>query len=144
MQIVMIGIAIVATLIILSVRIHNQSDGRRTKHDLQWLAQHGKRVLASVTNVQVEQEWKAEGHDQLNLWNGAYEQIRTFQPCATITTLWTDPQANRNYIFTFKVRSESEAQPFLKGRQVPVLFDPQHPERYIVDAQGESAGLRQA
>jgi hypothetical protein len=135
MHIMMIGIVLIAMLIILSMRIHSQGDGRRTKHDPQWLEQHGKRVLASVTNVQVEQDWKYEGRYQLNPWNGAYEQARTRQPCATITTLWTDHQANRNYTFTFKIRSESEAQPFLKGRQVPVIFDPQHPEQYTVDEQ---------
>ena len=135
MPIVLIGIALGVTLIILCMRMRHQSDGRRTKDDPQWLEQHGKRVLASVTNAQVKQDWEYEGRYQLNPWNGADEQVRTWQPCASITTLWTDPQTNRNYTFTFKVRSESEAQPFLKGRQVPVIFDPQHPERYTVDAQ---------
>lgn len=135
MHVMMIGIAVVATLIILSMRMHNHSDGRRIKHDPHGLEQHGKRVLALVTDVQVEQDWKYEGRYQLNPWNGAHEQVRTCQPCATITTLWTDPQANRNYTFTFKVRSEGEAQPFLNGRQVPVIFDPQHPEQYAIDAQ---------
>ena len=107
MHIVMIGIALIATLIIFSMHMHNQSNGRRAKHDPQWLKQHGKGVLASVTNVQVEQDWKDEGRDQLNPWNGADEQARSCQPCATITTLWTDPQANRDY--TFKVRSASKA-----------------------------------
>ena len=84
MHFVMIWIALVATHIIISMRILTQSDGWRTKHDPHRLAQHGKRVLASVTNVQGGQEWKDEGRDQLNPRHGTDEQVRTCQPCAPI------------------------------------------------------------
>jgi hypothetical protein len=81
-----------------------------------WLRRHGKRVVAMVTSIRHETGKTPAGFPRDNYY---------------VTATWTNPWTGRTY--TFWTWIMNQRPDYTKGSLVPVLVDPNHPERYIMD-----------
>ena len=128
-----IGFALAVSLITLPILVHFIQGNSRTSEDTNRLEEHRKRVIALVTEVKTEQDWKYENGYQWNAWEGGYQHPRKWQTFYSVTARWTDGQTKLNYFFDVKVWSDEIARKPVPGNTVSILFDPRHPERYDVD-----------
>ena len=135
MYLLIIGIAIAASLTTILILVRIIRGNSHTTEDTNWLETHGKRVLALVTEVKTAQDWKYENGYQWNAWEGGYQHPRKWQTFYSVTARWTDGQSKSNYFFDAKVWSDEVDRKPIAGNTASVLFDPRHPERYHVDIQ---------
>jgi hypothetical protein len=85
-------------------------------YQLRWLQAHGKQIIALVTSIRHETGKTA--------WGIARENYH-------VTAKWTNPRTGRTHTFwTWIIDSRPG---FAQGSLVPVLIDPNHPERYRLD-----------
>ncbi len=80
-----------------------------------WLAQHGRRIVADIVEVAADRSVK---RNRRSTWR--------------ITAQWADPLSRKIHVFK-SARVRFDPTPFLKGETVPVLIDPDHPRRHMVD-----------
>jgi len=130
-----IGIALAASLITIPILVYIIRGTSRNTEGTNRLEEHGKRVIALVTEVKTAQDWKYEKGYQWNAWEGGYQHPRKWQTFYGVTARWTNGQTKLNYFFDVKVWSDEVARKPVAGNTASVLFDPKHPERYHVDVQ---------
>ena len=79
------------------------------------LQHHGRQITAMVTSIRHETGKTAWGFLRDNYY---------------VTATWTNPRNGRRYTFWTWVMNSRPA--FTQGSLVPVLIDPNHPERYAL------------
>jgi hypothetical protein len=79
--------------------------------------QDGVRVLATIADIQISQEWKEGERWERSLWDGRLTRQKTWQTYYDMTAEWTYPQTKQHYLFIVNLR---------------------HPERSAVDVQSFS------
>ena len=133
MNLLIIGITLLPILILIPIVIHRIVKNSKSKQDPDWLKQHGKLVIAQVTDVKPEQGWRYEDRLQWNAWEGRHEQARTWRTLYTITAVWTEPQTKVKYPFCLRVWADELVSMPNPNSSVPVLIDPRNPACYYVD-----------
>jgi hypothetical protein len=83
---------------------------------LRWLRSHGKQVTALVTSIRHETGRTAWGIPRDNYY---------------VTARWTNPRTGRTHTFWTWITNSCPG--LAKGSLVPVLVDPNNPERYALD-----------
>lgn len=69
----LIGISAVVSLLFLASLAPAMIRKVRNAHDdVQWSMQDGARVLATITDVQIRQEWKEGERCERSLWDGSF------------------------------------------------------------------------
>ena len=108
---ILLTVFLVWGLIIFVLYIRN---GQKTA----WLLEHGKRITATVTNVETQQ-----------LSRG---QVMRGSPLTRYKVLasWCDPQTGQEY--TFERQRLYQAPQLQPGATVTVLLDPRNPRRYYI------------
>jgi len=84
-------------------------------YQITWLRHHGRQIIAMVTSIRHETGKTAWGISRDNYY---------------VTATWMNPRTGRTYAFWTWIMNSSPA--FKKGSLVPVLIDPNHPERYAL------------
>ena len=135
MKLLILGIALATVLLLITIPIVVRHLTKRSDNtlDLLWLKQHGKQVIALVTDIKSQQGWKYENGSQWNSWEGRYQQARAWRTFYDITALWIEPQTKQSYTFSFKLWADEVVSTPDTNSIVPVVFDPEHPEHYYVD-----------
>jgi hypothetical protein len=105
---------------------------RNARDDEHRLTQDGARVLATITNVQIKQEWKEGERWERNAWDGRLVRQKTWQTSYDVTAQWTHPQTKQSYLFRSKLWSDDVAKPPTTGQTVVFIVDPRHPEHSAV------------
>ena len=100
--------------------------------------QDGARVLVTITDVQIRQEWKEGERWERSLWDGRLVRQKTWQTYYDVTAEWMHAQTKQSYIFRSKVWCDDVAKPPIKGQTVVFIVDRCHPERSAVDVQSFS------
>ncbi|HZU65710.1 MAG TPA: DUF3592 domain-containing protein [Ktedonobacteraceae bacterium] len=85
-------------------------------HQMQWLKHHGRRIVAMVTSIRHEMGKTSAGFTRDNYY---------------VTATWTHPRTGKTY--TFWTWMIDRVPNYEKGSLVPVLIDPNHPERFAMD-----------
>jgi hypothetical protein len=85
-------------------------------YKIRWLQSHGRQITAKVTSIRQETGKTAWGFSQDNYY---------------VIATWTNPRTGRTHTFWTWVMNSRPA--YTKGSLVPVLIDPNHPERYALD-----------
>ena len=85
-------------------------------YKIRWLQSHGRQITAMVTSIRHETGKGAWGFSRDNYY---------------VTATWTNPRTGRTHTFWTWVMNSRPA--YTKGSLVPVLIDPNHPERYALD-----------
>lgn len=124
MHLLVIGITITASLIIIIVPLLAKSpiENTRNAHEnMEWLNQYGKRVMATVTHVQISQDWKDVDGWYRDPWDGTSKQKKTWQTYYEITTQWIDPRTKQVYRFRSKPWSDDVPRKPVEGNTVQVI-----------------------
>ena len=82
-------------------------------HKIRWLPSHGKQVTAMVTSIQHEEGKTKWGSPRDNYY---------------LTATWTSPRTGRTYTFWTWIMNCKPT--YTKGSLIPVLIDPNNPNRY--------------
>lgn len=130
-----IGLTIMLSIVIFSIvkslkRAHQ-------RHTIKWIKQHGKHVIATVTQVTSEGEWQyGSRRSRWNAWEGRYELERVWQTAYYVIAEWQDPQTRQ--VYTFKVRIDSPAgtRKYIQGYPLPVIFNPRYLEQCYMELPG--------
>ena len=100
--------------------------------------QDGVRVLASITDIQISQEWKEGERWERSLWDGRLTRQKTWQTYYDVTAEGTYPQTKQRYLFRGKVWTDDVAKTPTRGQAVVFIVNLRHPERSAVDVQSFS------
>jgi len=85
-------------------------------YKISWLRSHGRQIVAIVTSIRHETGKTACGFSRDNYY---------------VTATWTNPRTGRTHTFwTWVMNYRPE---YRQGSLVPVLIDPNNPERYTLD-----------
>lgn len=83
---------------------------------IDWLHQHGRRIVALVTSIRHEVGKTRAGFTRDNYY---------------LTATWTNPRTGRTYTFWTWVIGHTPD--YSQGSLVPVLIDPSDPRRYLME-----------
>jgi len=97
--------------------------------------QDGVRVLASITDIQISQEWKEGERWERSLWDGRLTRQKTWQTYYDVTAEWMYPQTKQRYLFRGKVWADDVAKTPTRGQTAVFIVNLRHPERSAVDVQ---------
>src|SRR5437588_2246917 len=100
--------------------------------------QDGARVLVTITDVQIRQEWKEGERWERSLWDGRLVRQKTWQTYYDVTAEWMHAQRKQRSLLHSKVWSDDVAKPPTPGQTVVFIVDLRHPERSAVDVQSFS------
>ena len=95
-------------------------------------------VLATITDVQIRQDWKEGERWERSLWDGSLVRQKTWQTYYDATAEWTYPQTKQRSLFRGKVWADDVAKTPTPGQTVVLIVDPRPPERPAVDVQSFS------
>ena len=129
MFVLLIILGVAASLIII-VNIVKYIKNTRRSDSMAWLKQHGKHVTATVKQVTMEQGWKyGNQFNRWNEWEGRYERERVWQTSYYVSAEWNDPETKQSYTFKVAIGSSPQAEKYIPGRLIHVIFNPKHPEQ---------------
>jgi hypothetical protein len=111
---------------------------RNACDDGSWPTQDGARVLVTVTDVQIRQEWKEGERWERSLWDGRLTRQKTWQTYYGVTAEWMHAQTKQRYLLHSKVWSDDVAKPPTPGQTVVFIVDLRHPEHSALDVQSFS------
>ena len=127
--------ALVGLLFFASLALTIMRKVRNASDDGSWPMRTGARVLATITDVQIRQEWKEGERWERSPWDGRLVRQKTWQTSYDVTAVWMHARTKQRFIFRSKVWSDDVAKPPTKGQTVVFIVDLRHPERSTVDVQ---------
>ena len=135
----MIGISAVVGLLLLAALALVMIRKERSAHDnVQWPLRDGVRVLATITDVQIRQEWKVGERWERSPWDGHLVRQKTWQTSYDVTAKWMHAQTKQSYIFRSKVWSDDVVKTPTLGQTAVFIVDLHHPDRSSADPQSFS------
>jgi hypothetical protein len=100
--------------------------------------QDGARVLVTITDVQIRQEWKEGERWERSLWDGRLVRQKTWQTYYGVTAEWMHARTKQRYLLHSKVWSDDVAKLPTPGQTVVFIVDPRHTQHSVVDVQSFS------
>ena len=85
-------------------------------YKIRWLRYHGRQIIAMVTSIRHETGKTTWGFTRDNYY---------------VTATWTNPLTGRTH--TFWAWGMNSCPAYTKGSLIPVLIDPQNPQRFVLD-----------
>ena len=135
----MSGITIVVILLIVaSLALAIRGYVRNAHDDVQWPRRDGTPVLATITDVQIKQDWKEGERWERSTWDGSLVRQRTWQTYYDVTAQWMHSQTKQSYTFRSTVWSDDVAKTPTAGDTIVFIVDLRHPQQYAVDLQSLS------
>ncbi len=137
----LIGISAAVSLVFLAslaLAMMRKRTVRNTRDNVHWPMQDGTRVLATITDVQIRQNWKEGERWERSLWDGSLIKQKTWQTSYDVTAECMHTQTKRRYLFRSKVWSDEVAKTPTTGQTVVFIVDLRHPQRSVVDVQSFS------
>ncbi len=126
----LIGISAVMSLLLLAfLALTMRRKVRNTHEGVLWSMQDGARVLATITDVQIRQDWKEGSRWERSLWDGRLVRQKTWRTSYDVTAEWMDAQTKQRYFLRSKVWSDDVVKPPTPGQKVVFIVDLRHPER---------------
>jgi hypothetical protein len=139
MTLLLIGINAVVSMLFLAFLALAFIRKVRNARDDAWLPmQDGARVLTTITDVQIGQDWKVGERWERSLWDGRLVKQKTWQTYYDVTAKWVDAQTKQSYFFRSKFWSDDVAKKPTTGQTVVFIADIRHPHRSAVDVQSFS------
>ena len=139
MMLLLIGINAVLSLLFLAfVALAIIRKVRNALDDVRLPMRDGARVLATITDVQIGQDWKEGERWERNSWDGRLVKQKTWHTYYDVTAKWVDAQTKRSYYFRSKIWFDDVAKKPTPGQTVVFIADIRHPHRSAVDVQSFS------
>src|SRR5260221_13493029 len=117
---------LVSLLIVASLALSIRGSRRNTHNDVHWPVRDGTRVLATITDVQIRQDWKEGERWERSLWDGSLVRQKTWQTSYDVTAEWMYGQTKQSYLFRSKVWSDDVAKAPTPGQTVVFIVDLRH------------------
>ena len=134
----LIGIsAVVSLLLLASLALVMMRKARNARDGVQW-PMRDRAVLATITDVQIRQDWKEGERWERGLWDGRLVRQKTWQTYYDVTAEWMHAQTKQRYLFRSKVWSDDVAKPPTPGQTVVFIVDLRHPQHSAADVQSFS------
>ena len=130
--------AVVSLLLLAALALTMIRKVRNARDDGSWPMRAGARVLATITDVQIRQDWKEGERWERSPWDGRLVRQKTWQTSYDVTAEWMDAQTKQSYILRSKVWSDDVAKPPTPGQTVVFIIDLRHLQRSAVDVQSFS------
>ena len=135
----LIGISAVISLLFLAfLALAMRRKVRNARDDVHWPMRAGVRVLATITDVQIRQEWKQGERWERSLWDGRLTRQKTWQTYYDVTAEWMHAQTKQRCLLRCQVWADEVAKPPTPGQTVVFIVDLRHPERPALDVQSFS------
>jgi len=135
----LIGISAVVSLLLLAfLALALIRKVRNARDDVPWPMQDGARVLTTITDVQIGQDWKEGERWERSFWDGSLVKQKTWQTYYDVTAEWMHTQTKKSYLLRSKVWSDDVAKTPTTGQTVVFIVDLRHPQRSAVDVQSFS------
>jgi hypothetical protein len=138
MMLLLIGINAVVILFLAFVALAIIRKVRNARDDVRLPMRDGARVLTTITDVQIGQDWKVGERWERNSWDGSLVKQKTWQTYYDVTAKWVDAQTKRSYFFHSKVWFDDVAKKPTPGQTVVFIADIRHPDRSSVEVQSFS------
>jgi len=138
MLLLMIGVVVTVSLVIVPSIVLKIAEYVRNRRDVR---RDGVRVMATVINVQVKQNWRYGEGWYRDAWSGDLKRKKTWQTYYEVTAQWVHPQTGHAYISSTQIWSDDCASKPVEGGSGTVWFDPNNPERSCLDLQLSHQGL---
>ena len=139
MALLLIGITVVVSLLFLAFLalaiIRKESNAR---DDVRLPMQDGARVLTTITDVQIGQDWKVGERWERSVWDGSLVKQKTWQTFYDVTAVWVDAKTKQSYCFRSKVWSDDVAKKPTTGQTVVFIADIRYPHHSAMDVQSFS------
>src|SRR5215472_3995320 len=120
----LIGIsAVVSLLFLASLALTMMRKVRNAHDDGPWPMRDGTRVLATITDVQIKQDWKEGERWERSLWDGRLTRQTTWQTSYDVTAEWTYPHTKQSYLFRRKVWADDVVKAPTPGQTVVFIVD---------------------
>jgi hypothetical protein len=108
---VLIGIsAVVSLLLFAALALAMIRKARNAHDDVPWSMQEGARILATITDVHISQDWKEGERWERSLWDGRLVKQKTWQTSYDVTAEWMHAQTKQSYLLRCKVWSDDVAK----------------------------------
>ena len=124
--------AVVSLLFLASLTVAIMLKVKSARDDVPWSMQDGARVLATITDVQIRQDWKEGERWERSLWDGRLVRQKTWQTYYDVTAEWMHAQTKQRSLLRSQVWSDEVAKPPTPGQTVVFIVDLRHPERSAV------------
>jgi hypothetical protein len=126
MSLLIIGLVVTVSLVIVPSVVLNIIGFIRNRSDVR---RDGVRVMATVIDVQVKQDWRYGEGWYRDSWSGDLIRQKAWQTYYHVTAQWVDPKTGHTYISSTRIWFDhSTSKPVVGGFGI-VWFDPKNPER---------------
>ena len=132
MSLLMIGLVVTVSLVIVPSVVLNIVECVSNRRDVRC---DGVRVMATVIDVQVKQDWRYGERWYRDAWCGDLKRQKTWQTYYDVTAQWVHPQTGRTYTSSTRIWSNDCTSKPVEGGSGVVWFDPNKPERSFLDLQ---------
>ena len=130
----MIGITVVMSLLIVSfLTLTIMKQVRHAPDEVERPVRVGMLVVATITDVQRQQNWKDGERWERNPWTGNIARQKTWQICYDVTAQWLHAKTGQRFAFRSTVWADEIAKTPTAGDTIVVVFDLHHPQRSCVD-----------
>ena len=137
MSLLMIGLVVAVSLVIVPSIVLNIMEHVRNHRDVRC---DGVRVMATVIDVQMKQDWRYGEGLYRDAWGGDLKREKTWQTYYGITAQWVHPQTEHTYLSRTRIWSDDCTSKPVEGDSSAVWFDPNKPERSCLDLQSSWVG----
>jgi multidrug efflux pump subunit AcrB len=135
----LIGISIVVSMLLIpSLALVMMRKKRNIRDDVPRSMRDGVRVLATITDVQIRQEWKVGKRWERSPWDGHLVRQKTWQISYDVTAQWMHARTKQLYIFRSKIWSDDVAKTPTLGQTAVFIVNLRHPECSTADPQSFS------
>jgi hypothetical protein len=125
-------VATVSLIIILSIVYSLIKNLGNLRHRAEWFNRHGKRVVATVVQVEAGQGWKYEEKWERDAWEG-WQRKKSWQTYYNVTAQWENPRTKRKYTFQCQAWAGDIARKPGEGDTITVIVNPHNLRHYIMD-----------
>lgn len=141
MSLLMIGLVVTVGLVFVPSVILHSRECMRNSHDVRC---DGIRVMATVIDVQVRQDWRYGEGWYRDAWSGDLKRQKTWETYYDVTAQWVHPQTGRTDTSNTRIWSNYCTSEPVEGASGVVWFDPDYPERSALILQTTRMGLNNA
>jgi len=128
----------VCLLIVASLALTMMRQLKNARDGAQWSIRDGTRILTTITDVQIKQDWKEGERWERNPWDGSLVRQRTWQTYYDMTARWVHAQTKQSYTFRSKAWPDDVAKTPTTGQTIVFIVDLRHPQCSAVDLQSLS------
>jgi hypothetical protein len=118
--------AVVSLLLLVSLALVMMRKARNARDGVQ-RPMGDRAVLATITDVQIRQDWKEREQWERSPWDGRLVKQKTWRTYYEVTAQWLHPQTKQSCTFRSKFWFDEIAKTPTVGGAMTIIVDLRHP-----------------